>query len=666
MKKITFLLLAGLALYNTGSAQTTTIFEAPPNNGGTSAFRAPNGTQDHAYMRSVFIINEREMLPLNMASISGMSFQVTGGTGSIPVTGNFTLYLSNTTDLDAQFAVPFATNFGPMTQVYAGPLTIPASAGAATFGVTFTNPFNYTGGSMYVGYSFEGTAPFAANTATYASNYQFASPYGNLTETGWLYNASSSVAPLPANAQVNSNFRPSILWEVTNTATNEVEVAHFHIPGVVSTFFNHNQTLSAEVVNSSTNTVNNLDVVIVGVGANPFNHTVTIPSLPGMSTQTVTFPTYSPQTVGVTDFTVAALLLDQNIQNNYKTWTQSVTCTSEGQHPANYQYNNGYGFTGPNSTAGEGIWSSRHNFPQSATLTGVNVAIANSPNLSTHQMQAMLLSATGSTLATGAPVALVPGSVVHFPFSTPQVLSANTDYFIGVFQPSANTQYFPIAYASLTTQVSAPYFTFGKNGGTPTPNSYYGYFGIEPVLTFPDLVLAASASTNQVCKTNTVPVVFTTTSTATSYSWSTQAGPISGAGNGPTVAITPTVPGTNGMAFYYVVGTHTSSGCQTNSAVISVSVAACASPTFVAIGEMSYATDIKLVPNPAQSGRTTISGLQGKNTIEVFGPLGQLIMREETSLESVDVNISQHAPGHYLIRISNENNEATTRKLINN
>src|ERR1043166_7371982 len=96
MKKITLVLFAmcNCALL---SAQTTYNFAIPNNNGGTSEFRAPNGTQDHAYMWNIMYVHQYELLPMNLSTINSVSFQLTKG-ASIAVTGNFTVWMGNTTD----------------------------------------------------------------------------------------------------------------------------------------------------------------------------------------------------------------------------------------------------------------------------------------------------------------------------------------------------------------------------------------------------------------------------------------------------------------------------------------------------------------------------------------------------------------------------------------
>ncbi len=85
-----------------------------------------------------------------------------------------------------------------MTRVYAGPFTIPDTAGPVD--VTLSAPFRYSGRSMYVAYEFQSPGPFTTQNAVFASNTNF----NNSTRSGF------SSSEQPAVLNVVSDFRPVI------------------------------------------------------------------------------------------------------------------------------------------------------------------------------------------------------------------------------------------------------------------------------------------------------------------------------------------------------------------------------------------------------------------------------------------------------------------------
>ncbi|HTY39315.1 MAG TPA: hypothetical protein VMH23_19520, partial [Bacteroidota bacterium] len=82
------------------------------------------------------------------------------------------------------------------TKVYAGPFTIPDSAGPID--LTLTSPFQYTGKTMYVAFEFQSTGPFTTQNAVFASN---------ITRTSTVWTGFSSTA-LPNILNDVSDFRP--------------------------------------------------------------------------------------------------------------------------------------------------------------------------------------------------------------------------------------------------------------------------------------------------------------------------------------------------------------------------------------------------------------------------------------------------------------------------
>lgn len=76
-------------------------------------------------------------------------------------------------------------------------------------------------------------------------------------------------------------------------------------------------------------------------------------------------------------------------------------------------------------------------------------------------------------------------------------------------------------------------------------------------------------------------------------------------------------------------------------------------------------SSLQLYPNPAINGKTSISGLEGTNTIVVYNMLGQAIFTQITDRENVTIDLSSQMPGNYLLRVTNSGNHTKTMKVIN-
>jgi len=81
------------------------------------------------------------------------------------------------------------------------------------------------------------------------------------------------------------------------------------------------------------------------------------------------------------------------------------------------------------------------------------------------------------------------------------------------------------------------------------------------------------------------------------------------------------------------------------------------------IHEMGQLAKLKIYPNPA-ADKTTISGLEGTNTIYLYNMLGQLLATEVTNLEVYCVDLFKQPQGNYLLRISNSQNNTRLVKVV--
>jgi hypothetical protein len=643
MKKITLSVLATVAMLTSGYSQAVYNIVAPFNDNSISPFRGPNGTANYAYQRSVMFIHELELLPMNLSTINSVSFQYKNGTGSIPVIGNFTLYLENTTDQDMLKPNSFSAISATMSPSYIGTYTVPGGTGASTISLQLTTAFTYTGGGLYVAWDFDSAGPFATAAATLASN----------SVTGLIYYNASPTAPVNTFTAGNI-FRPSLIFNATNTATTELEVALIQAEGKISKIESTTQDVTAFVVNSSIGAQSNVTVGLTATGANPYSTSTVITSIPAGGIASVTFPSYAPTANGISTLVATVTTPDQDPTNNFKSWTQSVTCNNvaipaAGKPVADYtQYTIGNGVvTAFMHTTGA----------TSSSLTGISVIVpsfTNAGNLN-EKIYPVLADANGVIIATGNTLTIQANNMdvlTNLTFPTSYSLDPNTPYLFGV--GTTTTGYFPIGTIGQTFPVVTGYYQFPIGGGTPNPIEY-GHLSLEATLSFSNTTLAASATRTRVCKNETTTL--TVVGTPTSYVWTNNAS----SSTASSVIVTPTVANVNGgIATYVVSGTDPVTGCKTSNAVLSVSVSAC-----TAIADNEGTSAISLYPNPATSGKATLSGLSGSNSISVYNTLGQLVLTEKATEETFSLDLSSQPAGNYIIKVTDSNDESRLLKMIN-
>ncbi|MBA2612159.1 MAG: T9SS type A sorting domain-containing protein [Bacteroidetes bacterium] len=135
------------------------------------------------------------------------------------------------------------------------------------------------------------------------------------------------------------------------------------------------------------------------------------------------------------------------------------------------------------------------------------------------------------------------------------------------------------------------------------------------------------------------PVVLTSSSSATSYTWSNGSNSFSTTVN-PTVTTTYTLSGTSSQG---CVGTTT----------ISQSVSPC---TGIAQAELKN-NAVNVYPNPFSNKLTIVS--EEKESTEIYNSLGSLIYKSDTKENKIEVDLSTQPNGIYFVRIG-----SITKKII--
>jgi hypothetical protein len=651
MKKITLALLTAFSLVNTAFGQINIVIQAPSAN-STTQLRAPNGLKEHRYINGVYLIKASELTALTGSIVNEVGFSLTDGAG-VQIAGQMTLSLENTSDVTYNKSLNYVTATTPMAIHYNGPYTVPAGSAPTTTMFVLSTPFTYTGGGIYVAFSFSTGATFGTSTnpATYeASNVGTGNALG-----ATIYDS----VPLPSPPVMTStDFRPAFLFKAINTATNELGVMDLVAPGKVAKLFNAPQVITSEIKNASNIQKTNMTVSLTVSGANVYNATATIPLLAAGASTVVSFTGFNPTANGINTL-VVSVPTDANLSNNAFAWTQSVTCDEYAIYPGTIAAGSftSQGWGAGASTSGI-IYALEFTPATNASVTAVKIVIpgfSSAANVG-KQIYPVVTDASGTILGQGNPVTITTGMTnaysTHY-LTSPVQITAGNQVFIGMALPANG--YFPVGGYFPTTAVNG-YYQIPTAGGAPNAIDY-GYLSLSPLFTFTQTALTASATRTVVCGKKGETTVLTAVGTPTSYVWS-----VTGAGNSSSITVTPTLAGTatQGVVNYTVSGNDPVSGCKTNNAIVTVSITPC-----TGIMDNEAGASINVYPNPAVNGKVVVSGLQGTNVITVINTLGQVVSVTKSSNETAALDLSNEPSGSYMVKITNSQNESKVVKIVN-
>ncbi len=91
------------------------------------------------------------------------------------------------------------------------------------------------------------------------------------------------------------------------------------------------------------------------------------------------------------------------------------------------------------------------------------------------------------------------------------------------------------------------------------------------------------------------------------------------------------------------------------------------SPSNCSVGLKNNAlnANILVYPNPAVNGKITIANLEGSNTIAVYNMLGAVVLTQTSTNTAVTIDLTNQAVGNYFVRITDNNSNTKTVKVIN-
>ena len=257
MKKITLGLIASLAWVGFSNAQVTLSVTAPSEELIAQAI-VPSGGANQAVVRGCYLVTASELAGLITGSvISTFGFPLPFGTSATAVTGNFTVYLQNTNDVNYLKGTTFSGAIVGMTTAYSGNLTVPVSIATTSIVMTLSPGFNYTGGGLYVAYDWSSTGPFDTTPAYYFVNTDI--------NGGGAANASAN-GPASDNL-LTAAYRPCFLFTSANMANNDIAVDNAGWFGQLPWLFNNgSQNITAEIQSRSNVANTNIAVSLSVVG----------------------------------------------------------------------------------------------------------------------------------------------------------------------------------------------------------------------------------------------------------------------------------------------------------------------------------------------------------------------------------------------------------------
>ncbi len=504
---------------------------APANTGTASALRGPNGTL--ASMRAVTIVRASEINPLLGATNTIQSFGFGLSTPSTAVFGGtVNIYLVNTTDVvnnkGFDWTLALAGTTTPvtpaMTQV-CNNCAFSVPIGSTKYDITLGTPFAYTGAGVYVAYDFNVTTTYVASPATPA-----ATVITNLDAVGVLASNQGAVASNVLGTAL-SLVRPEFRFGTINTFANDIGVVGMVAPGKMPVGVSLPVAIRATIINRSLTSKSGIPVTVT-IGAFTNTQTVTGPVLPG-ETATVTFANFTPTVVGVAPIVVSVLVTgDSYTPNNSLSLGFEATCgTFSAANSGPLGSNNGIGFG-----VGGGVLLAKFKATSNVTLTSAKITLSDAAANSGNIVKGVVTDLAGNILAVSADYTILATDVntqKTFTFLVPPVITANTDFLVGLWQTAAiGAAYQPLAFQRSSSQ--AGFLPLSNNiavldagilfGTGPAPatgaTTVGGAPGAQTITTRPmiDVVIANIVFTNTVATVATAGVPYSLNAGATATS----------------------------------------------------------------------------------------------------------------------------------------------------
>ncbi|MEI7662070.1 MAG: IPTL-CTERM sorting domain-containing protein [Bacteroidota bacterium] len=405
-------------------------------------------------------------------SIDAIGFLVLAA-GTTSQTGNFKVYLKNTSDVTYTLGATWTTAGFTLVGDIAS-WTVPIASGAYMVNFSGGSSFTYAGGGVYVAWEF-------SNAGTTGTGAHVANCNTNLVN-GLYGNRSATSLPTSLSA---SDFRPAT--QFANNAFNDVyRVANVYAQEKCPVPVGVPTGISARVGNASNSAATfnvTLTITDQATSAVRYTNTQAVTSLAAGGSEVVSFAPWTAAILENDLFTVSipagsgenftlnnTMSIPVNVNNNLFGYCYS-------QDPAT-----GYGST---YTGAGGIFASKFHMNGTGTVTGANLFIYNYAANAGNTVNAVVLNRSGVITGQSASLVIAPGDLgtnKNFTFPTP-VSITDEDFYIGLAQPSGGAaQWYPMGCMTEAPYRANTFYSFGITGGTPSIQGVDYKFMIEAVV----------------------------------------------------------------------------------------------------------------------------------------------------------------------------------------
>ncbi|QEC45510.1 T9SS type A sorting domain-containing protein [Pseudobacter ginsenosidimutans] len=451
------LCVTGSAVY----AQAVVKKVVPASTTYSSSLTGPNGTANHRYLRSHFLLLASEIgLPAGTV-IHSIGFRYAGGSDA-PAAGSIKLYLENSSHLVNARSTLWSTAITGMTNAYTGTFNPPVGVmDEAVVSLELQTPFTYNGGSLYIGYDYTGTGFATIDARMHVNDDQ-----GSSTAVRYSYSASA----VPATLDASFNWRPQMELGYANAELNDLEVRQIKMQSILGKFWATQNPVTVIVRNNSNQTRNNINVTMNVSGINSTTATDLIAAIAAGDSAEVTFE--APVANQGSQTITISIPGDNDNTNNTCSRIQTLDCSSF-QYASNENDSDSMGLP---STGG--IMAVKITVPSiSIKIDAINFRVSRDPNMNGHTVSAVILDDYGNIVANSDPFTLTDammGTDQVIPLLAPAYFNPGENFYAGILQESGAI--YPVATARPAGSPSGINYIFDASGGIGTEDTDRGIY----------------------------------------------------------------------------------------------------------------------------------------------------------------------------------------------
>lgn len=457
---------------------------ALPGQGATSAnTRCPGNTFN--YQRTEYLITAAEMAASGFPAgytVDAIGFVVYTA-GATSQTGNFKVYLRNTTDVTYTLGTSWTTT--GFTQVCdIASWTVPIAVGPYVVPFSGGSPFTYTGGGVYVAWEFSN--PGTVGTTALVADC-------NTSLTGGLMGQRSNIS-MPTTLAA-SNWRPATIF-VNNSINDVINLTNIYTLEKAPIPYGAPIPVAVRASNVTASPVTFNVILTVRDATNTIvRYTSTQPLTVAANSAALSNFTWTPtiQENVVITATTSAISGETWVINNTVTQNANVN-----NNLFSYDYDNtgasGFGFTYP----GTGLFASKFTMHGTGTVPGANLMIADFAANVGNTIYAVVMNSAGTILSQSPDYVIQSGDLnanKNFSFATPPTFT-NEDFYIALAQTAGTAQYYPMGTFDESPPRDNTFYTADLTGGATLavlPSTFGLKYGIEAQVAAPSSTVNPSA-----------------------------------------------------------------------------------------------------------------------------------------------------------------------------